>query len=72
MAYIYLLDMYKFIDQRLAGTADELEKQNGDPAEIKYVEGRNRALTEFHSFLTNNYIPKLPRRIREGYFNKKN
>ena len=70
MAYTYLLDMYEFIDQRLAATKNELVKKNGEPAEIKFIEGRNRALSEFQNFLVNNYIPKLPRRIREGYFSK--
>ena len=72
MAYTYLLDMFKFIDQRLVGTTEEQIKQNGSPARMKYVEGRHRALSDFQNFLINNYIPKLPRRIREGYFSKKN
>ena len=70
MAYTYLLEMREFIDQRLAGTIDDLKKHNGNPEEIKFIEGRNRALSEFQIFLTNNYIPKLPRRIRENYISK--
>jgi len=72
MAYVYLLDMHKFITQRLAVSKETLVNLNGDLAEKKYLEGRIRVLSDFQDFLTKNYIPKLPRRIREGYFGQKN
>ena len=72
MAYTYLLDMCKIIDQRLADTIEELEKLKGNPMEAKFVEGRKQALSEFQNFLTDNYIPKLPRRIRENHKRRNN
>ena len=71
MAYVYLLDMYKFVDRRLVETKDELKNLNEEPAEKKFLQGRSQALLDFQDFLLKNYIPKLPRRIRESYFGKK-
>ena len=65
MAYIYLLDIYKLIDQRIEDAKTTLENQSGDPNEIKYQEGRIKALMDFKDFLIQNFNPKLPRRIRE-------
>ena len=70
MAYVYLLDMIKFIERRLARSKEALVKQNGDPSEKKFMNGRASALVDFQEFLNNNYIPKLPRRIRETYLNR--
>lgn len=70
MAYVYLLDMKKFIEQRLARSKEALENLNGDPSEKKFIDGRTSALVDFQEFLNENYIPKLPRRIRETYRNR--
>ncbi len=70
MAYVYLLDMNKFIEQRLARSKEALENLNGDSSEKKFIDGRNSALVDFQEFLNKNYIPKLPRRIRETYLNR--
>ena len=70
MAYVYLLDMNKFIEQRLARSKEALENLNGDSSEKKFIDGRNSALVDFQEFLNENYIPKLPRRIRETYLNR--
>ena len=70
MAYVYLLDMKKFIEQRLARSKEALENLNGDPLEKNFIDGRNRVLLDFQEFLNENYIPKLPRRIRETYRNR--
>ena len=70
MAYVYLLEMNKFIEQRLARSKEARENLNGDPSEIKYIDGRTSALVDFQDFLSQNYIPKLPRRIRETYRNR--
>ena len=70
MAYVYLLDMNKFVEHRLAGTKEALEKLNGSPSEKQFLEGRTSALLDFQEFLMENYIPKLPRRIRETYLKK--
>jgi len=72
MAYVYLLDMNKFIEQRLARSKEALENLNGDPSEQKFIDGRTSVLTDFQDFLSKNYIPKLPRRIRETYRNRDN
>ena len=70
MAYVYLLDMNKFIEQRLARSKEALENLNGDPSEKKFIDGRTSVLVDFQEFLNENYIPKLPRRIRESYRNR--
>ena len=72
MAYVYLLDMNKFIEQRLARSNEALENLNGDPSEKKFIDGRTSVLVDFQDFLNQNYIPKLPRRIRESYRNRDN
>ena len=72
MAYVYLLDMNTFVEQQLAGTKEALEKLNGDPSEKRFLDGRTNALLDFQDFLMKNYIPKLPRRIREIYLNRDN
>ena len=72
MAYVYLLDMNKFVEQRLAGTKEALKKLNGDPSEKKFIDGRARVLLDFQDLLRKNYIPKLPRRIREAYLSRDN
>ena len=65
MAYIYLLDMYERIDQRIEDATAALEKDSSDLSEKKYQEGRIKALTDFKGYLTTHFNPKLPRRIRE-------
>jgi len=65
MAYIYLLDIYKLIDQRIEDAKTTLENQSGNRNEKKYQEGRIKALMDFKDFLIQNFNPKLPRRIRE-------
>ena len=70
MAYVYLLDMTKFVEQRIAGANQELENSNGSPSAKQFIEGRARALLDFQEFLEQNYIPKLPRRIKAAYLNR--
>ncbi len=70
MAYVYLLDMIKFVEQRIAVTKDAIEKLMDDPYERKFLDGRNAVLLDFQDFLRKNYIPRLPRRIRETYFGR--
>ena len=70
MAYVYLLDLYKYIEERLGEATDELNKADGDVPIAKFEQGRIDALTEFQDFLKENFNPKLPRRIRETYFGK--
>ena len=67
MAYIYLLDIYKLIDQRIEDAKAAMGNVFADPNEIKYEEGRIKALTDFKEYLVQNLNPKLPRRIRENF-----
>jgi hypothetical protein len=68
MAYVYLLDFYKHIDQRLAEATASLDQADRDAVIGKFEQGRIDVLTEFQDFLKENFNPKLPRRIRETYF----
>ncbi len=65
MAYIYLLDIYKLIDQRVADAQAAMQDDSSDPAEQKFQEGRIKALTNFQDYLATHFNPKLPRRIRQ-------
>lgn len=67
MAYIYLLDIYKLIDQRIECAKNAMENGSGDPTEKKYQEGRIKVLTDFKDYLTTHFHPKLPLRIRQSY-----
>ena len=70
MAYIYLLDIYKLIDQRLDDANSSIGELTDDPIETKFQEGRVRALSEFKDYLIENFNPKLPGRIRKVYQTK--
>jgi len=72
MAYVYLLDMNKFVERRISGAKNALENTNSGPSEKQFLEGRTSALLDFQKFLVENYIPKLPRRIRETYLGQDN
>ena len=65
MAYIYLLDIYKLIDQRIEDANAALANGSGDPNEKKFQEGRIKALTDFKDYLSQNLNSRLPRRIRK-------
>ena len=67
MAYTYLLDLYKLIDQRLKDANSSIGELTDDPMATKFQEGRIRALSEFKDYLTKNLNPKLPGRIRKVY-----
>ena len=67
MAYIYLLDIYKLIDQRIEDAKAVMGNESADPNKTKYQEGRIKALTDFKDYLVQNLNPKLPRRIREDF-----
>jgi hypothetical protein len=66
MAYIYLLDIYKLIDQRVADARDAIAHMSGDRIEKKFQEGRITVLMNFQDYLTTHLNPKLPRRLRES------
>ena len=52
--------------QRVACAQAALKEGSGDPYEMKFQEGRIKALTGFQDFLAANFNPKLPRRIRQS------
>lgn len=64
MAYSYLLDLYRVLDER----EQEIRGRQAEPAasrETRYLlEGRLDAVTDFHSFLKENFHSRLPRRLR--------
>lgn len=66
MAYVYLLDLYKFIEDRLEEATDRLRQVDDDVPAEKFEQGRIDILMEFQDFLKENFNPKLPRRIRES------
>ena len=72
MAYVYWLDMNKFVEQRLARAKEALEKHGMNSSEKKFIDGRASVLQDFQDFLHTNYIPKLPRRIRQTFLTKDN
>jgi hypothetical protein len=71
MAYVYLLDLYKYLEERLGNATNGLDQADGDVPAEKFEQGRIDALTEFQDFLKENFNPKLPRRIRESLIQKK-
>ena len=66
MAYTYLFDIYKLIDQRIADAQAAIEDGSNDSVDQSFQEGRIKALTDFQDYLATNFNPKLPRRIRES------
>jgi hypothetical protein len=66
MAYIYLLDIYKLIDRRIEDAKILLAEVSDDKVEKNFQEGRINALKDFKAYLTTNFNPKLPRRIRQS------
>ena len=70
MAYVYLLDLYKYIDERLNQATDGLNRAAGDVTTVRFEQGRIDTLTEFQEFLKENFNPKLPRRIRDSLAGK--
>ena len=67
MAYIYLLEIYKLIDQRIEDARAILGTAPGRPHEKKYQEGRIKALSDFKDYLIKNFNHRLPRRIKEDF-----
>jgi len=65
MAYIYLLNLYEIIDEKLNEAKKCVDNTSNEPEKAKFLEGRIQALSEFKEFLINNLNAKLPRRIRQ-------
>ncbi len=71
MAYIYLLNLYEKIDERLNIAKQSIDDLSNEVDDDRFVEGRMKALSELKEFLVNNLNAKLPRKIRQQ-INKKN
>ncbi|MBW2411558.1 MAG: hypothetical protein JRF72_17300 [Deltaproteobacteria bacterium] len=71
MAYVYLIDLHAFVDNRLAEAREILSNNGNDPMTGRFEEGRIAVLADCKSFLTEQFNPRLPRRIRERYSDKK-
>ena len=71
MAYVYLLDLYKYIEVRLGEATDGLDRADSDVPTAQFEQGRIDALADFQDFLKENLNPKLPRRIREALIQKR-
>lgn len=65
MAYIYLLNLYDDLDNRVEKTQIEISKNVDHPETVQSLKGRIDILKEFKSFLSDNLNSKLPKRIRK-------
>jgi len=65
MAYIYLLNLYDDVDDRIKETQIEISTNQENPKKLHSLKGRVDILKEFKSFLTENLNQKLPKRIRK-------
>ena len=64
MSYVYLIDLYKFINQRLADAERLTDNSENDQGALKFREGQIDILSDFKEFLLDNLNPKLPKAIR--------
>lgn len=67
MAYNYLLELYEILEKDTAGALEDQEKarQENDPNEIAFAQGKVDMMAEIQQFLEENYNRMLPRKIRE-------
>ena len=71
MSYVYLLDLYKLVDQRLAEAGQSIDNTENNPGELRFREGQIDMLSDFKEFLIANLNPKLPKAIRNKLFSEK-
>ncbi len=71
MAYVYLIDLHAFVDKRLAEAQETLSNNGNEPMTSRFEQGRIEILTDCKSFLTEQFNPRLPRRIRERFPGKR-
>jgi hypothetical protein len=70
MAYVHLIDLHTLVDKRLAEAREKLKNNGNNPLESRFEQGRIEILADCKSFLTDQFNPRLPRRIREHYLGK--
>ncbi len=68
MAYVYLLDLYKLIDQRLKQAEQSVEANKISTDNARFHQGRMDALSNFKVFLSESFNHKLPKKIRARFF----
>jgi hypothetical protein len=71
MSYVYLLELHRRIDRRLAKARRSAENPENDSATKRFHDGRIEILAGVKKFLTEDLNPGLPRRIRESHFGKR-
>ena len=71
MAYVYLIDLHALVDKRLAEAQETLSNNGNDAMTSRFEQGRIEILTDCKSFLTEQFNPRLPRRIRARFLGKK-
>ena len=71
MAYVYLIDMFQYIEKRLSEAENTKYGVDANATEKRFHEGRTEALSDFKQFLEKNYIQKLPNRIKKSYLDNR-
>ena len=72
MAYNYLLEMHELINKKKEAAQSQMiqakAKEKQDPLNLNFHQGRLDVLVEVQEYLTQQYNPKLPRKIRSKRF----
>ena len=68
MSYVYLLDLYKLIDRRLAEVGQSIDNNVNDPGELRFRQGQIDILSDFKEFLIDYLNPKLSKAVRNKLF----
>ena len=63
MSYTYLLDTYTHIAQRLEAARQQACDAGENQQAAQNAAGRIEALSQFESYLSDNFDDKLPRRL---------
>ena len=67
MAHVYLFDLYDQIDQRVETVEKEWSDLTPEQRETdRFLAGRRDALRELHTFISDNFHDKLPRKLRKN------
>ncbi len=65
MAYIYLLNLYDDVDDRINEIQNKISNCQDHPEKLHSLKGKVDILKEFKTFLSDNLNQKLPKRIRK-------
>lgn len=64
MVYNYLLDLYRVLAEREQAIKEQQENPAAPPETQEHLQGRLAAVSDFHTFLKDNFHARLPRRLR--------